>query len=73
MYLDLDNIFTYHAPNGDQLDRYARIRTAARQFAQVVVDNTPSSADQTVAIRKLSEAVMTANASIAREKEGQHV
>lgn len=67
MPLDLDNMFHYHAPKGDQLARYYRIRTAARAFAQVIVDNTPESADQTAAIRKLSESVMTANAAIARE------
>lgn len=62
---DLDNWFTYHAPFGDQFERYTRIRAAARAFAQVVRDNTPPSADQTAALRKLREAVMAANMSIA--------
>jgi hypothetical protein len=61
----LDNLFTYHSPTADQLPKYQKIRDAARQFAQVIVDNTPESADQTAAIRKLRESVMTANASIA--------
>jgi len=33
----------------------------------VLIDNTPTSADQTAAIRLLREAVMTANAAIALE------
>jgi len=37
----------------------------AKELGQVIVDNTPTSADQTAAIRLLREAVMTANASIA--------
>lgn len=61
----LDDIFTYHAPRPDQIPKYNAIREAARIFAQVLVENTPSSADQTVAIRKLRELVMSANQSIA--------
>lgn len=61
----LDNWFTYHAPKGDDPEKYDKIRTAARAFAQVIVDNTPPSADQTAALRKLRESTMTANAAIA--------
>lgn len=64
---DLTNLFTYHAPKGDQLERYQAIRSAALEFAKVIVANTPSSADQTAAIRLLRECVFTANASIALE------
>ena len=61
----LDNWFTYHSPGEGDAQRYETIRKAGRAFAQVIVDNTPPSADQTVALRKIREAVMTANASIA--------
>jgi hypothetical protein len=61
----LDNWFTYHKPTEGQPEKYEAIRSAARVFAGVIVDNTPSSADQTAAIRKIREASMTANASIA--------
>ena len=30
--IDLDNLFTYHAPKGDQAGRYESIRDAARDF-----------------------------------------
>jgi hypothetical protein len=63
----IDNIFSYHAPYGTQPERYHRIRSKAKELAIVIVENTPSSADQTAAIRKLRECVMTANASIALE------
>jgi hypothetical protein len=62
---DLDNWFTYHAPSPDQLPKYQAIRDAARAFADVIVANTPASADQTAAVRKIREAAMTANAAIA--------
>lgn len=65
--MDIENIFTYHSPRGDQPERYEAIRSAAKRLAHVIVDNTPACADQTAAIRKLREAVMTANASIALE------
>jgi hypothetical protein len=64
---DLHNWFTYHAPDDEQAGRYAEIREAAMEFATVILSNTPSSADQTAAIRKVREAVMTANAAIACE------
>lgn len=62
---DIENLFTYHAPKGDQPQRYERIRAEAKVLAQVILDCTPSCADQTAAIRHLREAVMTANAAIA--------
>lgn len=65
----LDNWFTYHAPNAEQQEKLVVIRTAAREFAQVLVDNTIPSADQSAAIRLLREAVMTANASIVLNGE----
>jgi len=61
----LDNIFSYHAPEGMQPSQYAAIREGAKAFARIIVGNTPQCADQTVAIRKVREAVMVANASIA--------
>lgn len=64
---DLDNIFSYHAPTPEQVVSYNAIREAAKAFAQVVVDNTPASADQSTAIRQIREATMTANAAVALE------
>lgn len=65
---EIENLFTYHAPRGDQQERYQKIRDAAKAFAGVVVANTKPSADQAIAIRKLRESVMVANASIALEE-----
>lgn len=61
----LDNWFSYHAPIGDQGERYERLRAGAKAYAQLIVELCPPSADRTVAIRKLREAVYSANASIA--------
>lgn len=65
---EIDDLFTYHAPHGNQQERYQSIREAARIFAKVLVLNSQPSADQTAAIRYLRLAVMQINASIALEK-----
>lgn len=65
--MDLNNVFSYHAPKDDQPQKYEALRSAAKAFAQAVIDNTPPCADQSAAIRKIREAVMTANAAIALE------
>lgn len=64
----LEKWFTYHAPKGDQPARYVAIREAAKNLAKVIFDNVPPSADRTAALRKVREAVMTANAAIACEE-----
>ena len=66
----LDNNFTYHSPHGNQAERYAYLRDAAKTLAARILYNTPESREQSLALTKLEEAVMWANASIARnEKE----
>jgi hypothetical protein len=61
----LDNWFTYHAPSIDDLVAYEKLRNSAKEFAKAINDLCPESADKTTAIRKVREATMTANASIA--------
>lgn len=63
----LDDVFSYHAPSLDQLPKYNMLRSVARDFARCILDTCPPSADRTAALRKVREAVMTANASIALE------
>lgn len=64
---DLDNWFTYHAPKAGQPEQYMRIRSAGRHLASTILGNTPPGPDQSAAIRKVREAVMTANQAIACE------
>lgn len=62
---EIDNWFTYHAPDETQRIAYVAIREKAKELAQVIIINTPPSADQTAAIRALRSAVWQANAAIA--------
>lgn len=62
---DLKNWFSYHAPTPADLPKFEMIRNMGHEFAKTIVENTPPSADQTAAVRKVREAVMAANAAIA--------
>lgn len=63
--LDLDNIFTYHAPHGTQQERYVAIRDKAKELAALIQKATPESREQSVALTNVQQAVMWANAAIA--------
>lgn len=72
---ELEKRFTYHAPlkdsklDGlDQLERYEAIREGAKFFAEDIVRMTPESREQSLAITHLEDAVMWANAAIARNE-----
>ncbi len=67
----IEELFTYHAPDDVQKVKYEVLRLAAKNFAKVLRESCPKSADRTAAIRLLRECVMTANASIALEKARQ--
>lgn len=61
----INHVFTYHAPKGDQLQRYAAVREAARRFALEIIAMSPESPERTLALRDVQRAVMMANAAIA--------
>lgn len=62
--------FTYHPPIGDQVERYAEIRTQAFEFSLFLSERCPVSRELSLALTKLDEVVMHANSAIARnEKE----
>jgi hypothetical protein len=65
---DLDNRFSYHKPVDDQPARYEEIRARARDFAHEINRMCPDSREKSLAITALEEAVMWANASIARNE-----
>lgn len=62
---NLHTLFTYHAPTPAKEEQYKRLRAAAYDFANAILANTPVCADQQAALRKVREAVMTANAAVA--------
>lgn len=64
----IESDFTYHPPKGDQVERYAMIRAAAKTLAHDIVTITPESREQSLALTNLEQAVMWANAAIARNE-----
>jgi hypothetical protein len=66
--LRLENNFTYHAPKGDQARRYEEIRDMGRSLAHLMTRRCPESRELSLALTKLEEAVMWANAAIARNE-----
>jgi len=63
-----DKSFTYHAPHGDQADRYAKIRDAVQGVSLLVNTLCPPSRELSLAQTNLEQAVMWANAAIARNE-----
>ncbi len=63
---DIENRFTYHAPSPEQVSLYGAIRDEAKDLAELVNRVCPESREKSLAMTKIEEAVMWANASIAR-------
>lgn len=64
---DLENRFTYHPPrDDDDVELYRKIRQAGLQFALVVDAAAKESRELSLAITHIEDAVMWANAAVAR-------
>lgn len=66
MALDLDNIYQYHAPKEGQQLKYEEIRAKGKELARMIEDLVPESREKDLALIRLEESVMWANAGIAR-------
>ncbi|MFP4661954.1 MAG: hypothetical protein ACLFPF_07185 [Halanaerobiales bacterium] len=65
---DLENRFKYHSPKEGQPEKYSKIRSEAKGLAHLINKTCPDSREKSLAITKLEEVVMWANASIARNE-----
>lgn len=64
---DLERRFTYHAPPSDvEINKYKAIRANTFHMAVLINDSCPEGREKSLAVTHLEEAVMWANASIAR-------
>lgn len=63
----IDDWFAYRPTPDDKIINKCAIRTAAKVLATIIVEETPQGPDQHAAIRKLREAVMTADAAIDQQ------
>lgn len=62
----IENNFQYHAPKDGQPEKYVAIREKAKELAYLLAELCPVSREKSLAMTNLEQAVMWANASIAR-------
>ena len=62
---EIEHAFTYHPPHGDQPAFYEGVRERAKALAIFVFELVPESAERTIALRKIQDAVMAANLACA--------
>lgn len=61
----IENDFTYHLPFSNQVDRYTKLREKAKEYALLILELTPVSREQAIALTELETATFFANAAIA--------
>ena len=66
MNAQIENNFKYHSPKEGQPEKYTQLREKAKELAYLIEELAPQSREKSLAITKLEESVMWANASIAR-------
>lgn len=66
----IENNFKYHAPTPEQIPMYEEVRDRAKELALFYVSQCPDSRELSLALTHLEEAVMWANAAIARNPVG---
>ena len=66
MKYNIDKNFTYHAPKNDEPKKYNELREKAKDFAILIKNHCPDSRERNFAFIMVENAVMWANASIAR-------
>lgn len=66
---DIHHRFAYHAPTGNKGALHEDARLRCETLAHLVNELVPDSREKSTAISKLEEAMMWANAGIARHAE----
>lgn len=67
LIMRIENDFTYHNPPKDTIEDFVAIREKAKELALLIATRTPTGREQATALTRLEEAVMHANAGIARQ------
>lgn len=63
---DLENRFTYHPPKDGQPEKYQELRDQALELSLMINALVPEGREKSLAITNLEQAIMWANAGIAR-------
>lgn len=62
----IENNFMHHASKEGQQEKYEAIRAKAKELAYLIDKECPPSREKSLAMTKLEESVMWANAAVAR-------
>lgn len=62
----IERNFSYHKPTLDTATLHETIRNEGKRFAELIEAECPASRETSLALTKIEEATMWANASIAR-------
>jgi len=66
---EIENNFKYHAPTPKQVGIYGKLRSNGKDFVEYINAICPDSREKSLAITKIEEAIMWANAAIARDDQ----
>jgi len=66
---DMDNRFTYHPPSEEKAVKHVQIREHGRTLAELIDGMVPDGREKSLALTKIEEAIMWANAGLARGPE----
>ena len=64
----IEKAFSYHPPKQHRAGMHSSIRETAKMLAYVIDELVPDSREKSLAMTKLEECVMWANAGIARNE-----
>jgi hypothetical protein len=64
---DPEYVFSHHSATPEKLARYDAIHTAAKRFAEALLDQVPECSDRSEALRLVREASMMACAAVSLE------
>lgn len=62
--MNIENLLSYHKPTPEATEKYQTLRQAAINYAKVVEQLVPPSAEQTLAIRAIHLSLMHANSAV---------
>lgn len=62
----IDHNFKYHAPTPEKIEKHEEVRAKCKELALYIEATVPTSRECSLAITKLEEVMMWANAGIAR-------
>lgn len=66
---DIENRFGYHAPTGNKGPKHDHVRRTLQTVAETLNSYLPEGREKSLAVTHLEEAMMWANAAIARYAE----